>query len=89
MYSYKTEDNTPHKRCKGIKKCVIDEITHEDYDRCLNDHEILHKSQNILHKVYTVQVDKIALSYNDDKCFIMDDNISTLTHGHYKIKSMF
>ena len=41
-----------------------------------------------LHKVYTVEVNKIALSFNDDKCFIMDNNIDTLTHGHYKIKSM-
>ena len=48
-----------------------------------------YKSQNIkklkLHKVYTVQVDKTALSYNDDKCLIMYDNIHTLTHGHSKI----
>ena len=30
MYSYKTEDNKPHKRCKGIKKCIIEEIEHTD-----------------------------------------------------------
>ena len=92
LYSYLTDNNINLKKCKGIKKCVVDEITHEDYNRCLSDHTILHKSQNIfkskLHKVYTVQVNKIALSFNDDKCFIMDDNIHTLTHGHYKIKSM-
>ena len=34
----------------------------------------------------TVKVETIALSYNDDKCFIMDDNIDTLTQGHHKIK---
>ena len=38
------------------------------------------------HKVYTVEVEKIALSFNDDKCFIMNNNIDTLTQGHYKIK---
>ena len=92
MYSYLTDDNKPHKRCKGIKKCVIEDIQHVDYDNCLNKHEILTKKQKIFrsdkHKVYTVEVEKIALSYNDDKCFIMDDNIDTLTHGHYKIKSI-
>ena len=30
---------------------------------------------------------KIALSYNDDKSYILDNNINTLTFGHYKIKS--
>ena len=58
----------------------------------MNNHEILTKKQKIFrsdkHKVYTVEVEKIALSYNDDKCFIMDNNINTLTHGHYKIKSI-
>ena len=75
LYSYLTDDNKPHKRCKGIKKCVIEDIKHEDYDNCLNKHEILTKKQKIFrsdkHKVYTVEVEKIALSYNDDKCFII------------------
>ena len=56
MYSYKTEDNKPHKRCKGIKKCVIEEITHTDYDNCLNNREQLTKKQKLFtsekHKVY-------------------------------------
>ena len=30
---------------------------------------------------------KFALSYNDDKCFIMDNNTDTLTYDHYKIKN--
>ena len=67
-------------------------MTHDDYNKCLNEHEIIRKSQKIFkskkHKVYTVQVNKIALSFNDDNFFIMHDNMHTLTHGHYKIKSM-
>ena len=65
---------------------------HTRINKCLKEKEIIRKSQKIfkskLHKVYTVEVNKIALSFNDDKCFIMDNNIDTLTHGHYKIKSM-
>ena len=65
MYSYKTEDNLPHKRCKVIKKCVFEEIEHTDYDNCLNNREQLTKMQKIFtsekHKVYTVEVEKIAL----------------------------
>ena len=67
-------------------------MNHEDYNKCLKEKEIIRKSQKIfkskLHKVYTVEVNKIALSFNDDKCFIMNNNTDTLTHGHYKIKSM-
>ena len=62
----------------------------------LNEHKILFKylntSQKIFrsnkHKVYTVQVDKVASSFNDDNCFTLDNNIDTYTHGHHKIKSM-
>ena len=91
LYSYVTDDNKPHKRCKGIKKCVIEqEFEHNNYKTCLNNRKQLTKNQKIFrslkHKVYTVEVTKIALSYCDDKCFIMDNNIDTLTHGHYKIK---
>ena len=54
--------------------------------------ELLTKKQKLFtsekHKVYTIEVEKIALSYNDDKCFIMNNNIDTLTHGHYKIKEL-
>ena len=38
--------------------------------------------------MYTIETTKIALSCNDDKCFIMNDNIHTLTHGHYRIKEL-
>ena len=91
LYSYKTDDKI-NKRCKGIKKCVVKEIDHVDCDNCLNKREQLTKKQKLFrsekHKVYTIEVEKIALSYNDDKCFIMNNNIDTLTHGHYKIKEL-
>ena len=92
MYSYKTEDNKPHKRCKDIKTCIIEEIEHTDCNNCLNNREQLTKKQKAFtsdkHKVYTIEVEKIALSYNDDKCFIMNNNIDTWRHGHYKIKEL-
>ena len=91
LYSYVTDDNKQHKRCEGIKKCVKDkELEHNNYKTCLNNREELTKNQKIFkslkHQVYIVKVHKIALSYNDDKCFIMDNNIDTLTHGHYKLE---
>jgi hypothetical protein len=34
---------------------------------------------------YTIIQTKVALSNFDDKRFILDDGITTLAHGHYKI----
>ena len=59
---------------------------------CFHNREQLTKKQKIFrcdkHKVYTIETTKIALSCNDDKCFIMNNNIDTLTHGHYRIKEL-
>jgi hypothetical protein len=38
------------------------------------------------HELYTERVSKIALSCNDDKVFILDDNIHTRNHGHFQNK---
>jgi len=35
--------------------------------------------------MYTEEVNKIALSADDDKRVIMDDGIHTLALGHYKL----
>ena len=37
------------------------------------------------HEVFSETMNKIALSADDDKRIILDDKISTLAFGHYKI----
>ena len=37
-----------------------------------------------LHDVYSEEVNKIALSANDDKRIIQEDGIHTLAHGHFR-----
>jgi hypothetical protein len=37
------------------------------------------------HDIYSIKLNKIALSPYDDKCFILEDGVNTLAHGHYKI----
>jgi len=33
---------------------------------------------------YLQRIEKVALSYNDDKVFICDDNVNTFNHGHFR-----
>jgi len=37
--------------------------------------------------VYTEEVNKVALSAEDDKRVIMEDGIHTLAYGHYSLKT--
>ena len=37
--------------------------------------------------MFTQTVDKVALSFADDKSYIDDNNITTKTIGHYKISN--
>jgi len=89
LYSYKMFEGEETKKCKGVKKAVIQKsITHEDYKDCLFTRCEQLRRMNVirshLHEVYTEEINKIALSANDDKRVIQDDGISTLAHGHYK-----
>ena len=91
MYSFKMEDETENKRCKGVKKQIVKKtITHEDYKTCLTTGKEILRKQSILrsydHEVYTEEVNKIALSATDDKRYILSDGKDTLAWGHYKIK---
>ena len=39
-----------------------------------------------LHEVFSEEVNKIALSSEDDKRVIMEDGIHTKVHGHYSLR---
>ena len=71
MYSYKVGNSEP-KKCKGIKKCVVKKtISFDDYKKCLFSGERTHRSQLLFrsckHEVKTLEINKLALSREDDK----------------------
>ena len=71
-YSFLTDDGKKDKEAKGKKKCVIKKIIKfNDYKKYLLNDEVILKSQQRFiskkHDVYTENVNKIALSNNDDK----------------------
>ena len=66
------EEKIINKKPKGTKKCVIKRrLMFENYKDCLfNDTAILRSQQRFkgnYHVVYTEEVNKVALSSNDDK----------------------
>ena len=79
-YSYLTDNSKEDKKAKGTKKCVIKKmIKFNDYKKCLlNDEAILKSQQRFIskkHDVYTENINKIALSNNDDKRIISSNKI--------------
>ena len=90
LYAYKTDNDHESKKCKGVKKYVVNkDIIFENYKTCLFGKEIFKRDQNsfrsYFHRTYTEKVNKCALSFNDDKVYIDSNNINTFAHGHYKI----
>ena len=85
-YSYLMDDDTVHKKAKGTKKCVIKQgFMLENYKDCLFNYKTILKSQqrfkNDYHNVHTEQINKIALSNDDDKRLQTFDKITTYPYG--------
>ena len=70
-----------------MKKCIV--ISFEDYKRWLFEGTRIHRSQLMFrlrkHKVKTLEVNKLALSREDDKR-VSVDGISSLAMGHFKLE---
>ena len=71
-YSYLMDDGGSDKKAKGTKKLVRKQrLKFNDCKDCLLNNEIMLKSQQRFkskrHDVYTEEINKIALSSNDDK----------------------
>ena len=86
-YSYLTDDCEENKKAKRTKKCVIKrELKFNDYKDCLLNDKVVLKSQQRFkserHDVYTENINKIALSNNDDKRLITFDKITTYPYGY-------
>ena len=88
-YSFLTDDGKEDKKAKGTEKCVIKKmIKFNDYKKCLLDDEVILKSQQRFiskkHDVYAENINKIALSNNDDKRVVSSNKISSYPYGYVK-----
>ena len=74
---------------KGITKTAQKAISHDDYKMVLNERvttmTTIKSIRSINHKLYSISIRKRGLSCFDDKKFLLDDGISTLSYGHFKL----
>ena len=87
LYSYRKQDGSEDKKCKGIKKCVVKKtLTFEDYKTCLFNDSTEYRSQLMFrlakHEVHTIEVNKVALNRDDDKRISKRDGIFTFARSH-------
>ena len=85
--SFLTDDGKEDKKAKGTKKCIIKKkIKFNDYKKYLFNDELILKSQQRFiskkHNVYTENINKIALSNNDDKRIVSSNKISSYPFGY-------
>jgi len=92
MYSNLADNGKVKKTAKGVKKSYMEKnIKHENYKAALFDKSQMRQSAtfNMIrsrnHKIQSITVTKVGLCCFDDKRYILDDNIHTYAHGHWRI----
>ena len=90
LYSVLTEDDNK-RAAKGVNKAVISKrLKHTQYLKSLLQGERYAHYMNTIrstqHKLYTCKLKKISLCPLDDKRYLLEDGITSLAYGHYKIK---
>ena len=83
LYSFKIEGDKEVRKCKGIKKNVVKKtMDFDDYKNCLFLNKKQMRSMKIIrsenHELYSKEVNKIALSNEDDKRKVMRNKVETL-----------
>ena len=67
-------------------------IQFDDYREYLFSRKEQHRKMNVIrshcHVIYTEEINKIALSSDDDKRVILADGTHTLAYGHTNLKQL-
>ena len=86
MYSYLVDDNSDHKKAKGVNKNVVATIRHNDVKNVLLNKKYFRYSMNKIqsknHRIGTHEINKISLSFFNDKIYIQNNGRDGLAIGH-------
>ena len=83
LYSFRIEQDKEVSKCKGIKKNIVKKkLDFDDYVQCLFSGEKEMRKMNIIrsekHDIYSKEVNKIALSNEDDKREVLLGKVKTI-----------
>ena len=82
MYSYLVNDNSEHKKAKGVNRNVVATIRHNEYKDVFLHKKCLRHSMNRIqskdHKIGTYEINKISLSWFDNKIYIQNNGCDGL-----------
>ena len=86
MCSYLVDDNSEHKKAKGVNKNVVATISHNEYKDVLLNKKCLRHSMNRIqskdHRIGTYEINKISLSCFHDKIYIEKNGCDGLALGY-------
>lgn len=92
LYAFVKASNTNEKKAKGISRVVLKDRNFDDYLEALKgDIPSKYGFQSIVskkHKVCTMNQLKVALSCFDDKRYILNNGVDTLSFFHYKLMDL-
>ena len=76
---------------KGVQKSVKKTLNHDLFRNCLFSKKEVIKTMTQLrshcHQIVVNEIDKVAISSFDDKRFLLENGVSSLAYGHYKIST--
>ena len=82
MYPYLIDDNSEHKKAKGVNSNLVATISYNEYKDVLSNKKYLRYVMNMIqsknHKIKTYEINKIFLSCSDDKKYLQNDGCDEL-----------
>ena len=86
IYSYLVDDNSEHKKKKGLNRNIVAITSHNEYkDVLLNKKYFRHpinRVQSKDHKTEKYEISKVSLSCLNDKIYIQNNGCVGLTFGY-------
>ena len=86
MYSYWENDNSEHKKTKGVNKNFVAITSHYEYKDVLLSKKYQRHSVNRIqskdHRTETYEIKNISLSCFDDKTYIQNNGCDGLALGY-------
>ena len=85
MYSFLVDNNSEHKKAKGMNKNTVATISHSKYEGVLLYNKCLRHSVNRIqskdHRIGTYEINKISFPCFDDKIYIQSNGYDRLAPG--------